>query len=104
MICQSLDNQLVVFNVFAGFKRVRKKLFRGQMVSGYACQPDMSPDMRYVISGDGDGNLVLWDWKTTRLLTKWKAHDGVCINAAWLPRETSKIVTCGWDGHIKLWD
>lgn len=104
LICQSLDNQLVVFNVFAGFKRMRKKIFRGHMVSGYACTTDMSPDMRYVISGDGDGNLCLWEWKTTRLLTKWKAHDGVCINCAWLPHETSKVITAGWDGNIKLWD
>lgn len=93
LICQSLDNQLVVFNIFAGFKRMRKKIFRGHMVSGYACTVDMSPDMRYVISGDGDGYLCLWEWKTTRLLTKWKAHDGVCINCAWLPHETSKVIT-----------
>ncbi|CAH8644532.1 unnamed protein product [Schistosoma rodhaini] len=104
LICQSLDNQLVVFNIFAGFKRMRKKIFRGHMVSGYACTVDMSPDMRYVISGDGDGYLCLWEWKTTRLLTKWKAHDGVCINCAWLPHETSKVITAGWDGNIRLWD
>ncbi|KAA3678450.1 pre-mRNA-processing factor 17 [Paragonimus westermani] len=100
----SLDNQLVVFNVFAGFKRMRKKIFRGHMVSGYACTVDMSPDQRYIISGDGDGNLCLWEWKSTRLLTKWKAHEGVCINCAWLPHETSKVITAGWDGNIKLWD
>ncbi|THD20177.1 Pre mrna splicing factor pre mrna processing fac tor [Fasciola hepatica] len=104
LICQSLDNQLVVFNIFAGFKRMRKKIFRGHMVSGYACTVDMSPDQRYIISGDGDGNLCLWEWKSTRLLTKWKAHEGVCINSAWLPHETSKVVTAGWDGNIKLWD
>ncbi|CAH8580306.1 unnamed protein product [Dicrocoelium dendriticum] len=104
LLCQSLDNQLVVFNVFAGFKRMRKKIFRGHMVSGYACTVDMSPDQRYIVSGDGDGFLCLWEWKSTRLLTKWKAHEGVCINCAWLPHETSKVVTAGWDGNIKLWD
>ncbi|KAM7533776.1 hypothetical protein Aperf_G00000112283 [Anoplocephala perfoliata] len=104
LLCQSLDNQIVVFNVFAGYKRMRKKLFRGHTVSGYACVPDMSPDLRYVVSGDGDGMIHLWDWKTTRLLTKWKAHDSVCIELAWLPHETSKVVSAGWDGVIKLWD
>uniref|UniRef100_A0A5K3EP66 Pre-mRNA-processing factor 17 n=1 Tax=Mesocestoides corti TaxID=53468 RepID=A0A5K3EP66_MESCO len=104
LLCQSLDNQIVVFNVFAGFKRMRKKLFRGHTVSGYACQTDMSPDLRYIVSGDGDGLIYLWEWKTTRLLTKWKAHDSVCIDLAWLPHETSKVVSAGWDGVIKLWD
>lgn len=83
---------------------MRKKLFRGHTVSGYACTPDMSPDLRYIVSGDGDGLIHLWEWKTTRLLTKWKAHDAVCIDLAWLPHETSKVVSAGWDGAIKLWD
>lgn len=63
-----------------------------------------SPDMSYVISGDGDGKLCVWDWKTTKLYTKFKAHDSVCIGCVWHPHETSKILTCGWDGTIKLWD
>ena len=36
--------------------------------------------------------------------SKIKAHGGVCIGCLWLPHETSKVVTCGWDGTIKLWD
>ena len=33
----------------------------------YACQIGVSPDMKYVISGDGDGRLWLWDWKSTKV-------------------------------------
>ena len=36
--------------------------------------------------------------------SKFKAHDAVCIGCAWHPHETSKVVTCGWDGLIKYWD
>lgn len=32
-----------------------------------------------ICSGDGDGKAYIWDWKTTKLLSKWKAHDDVCI-------------------------
>ncbi|XP_033110278.1 pre-mRNA-processing factor 17-like [Anneissia japonica] len=53
---------------------------------------------------DADGRLNIWNWKTTKLLKKFKAHDGVSIGCIWHPHETSKVITCGWDGLIKLWD
>uniref|UniRef100_A0A8C7AFW8 Pre-mRNA-processing factor 17 n=1 Tax=Neovison vison TaxID=452646 RepID=A0A8C7AFW8_NEOVI len=86
------------------FRLNKKKIFKGHMVAGYACQVDFSPDMSYVISGDGNGKLNIWDWKTTKLYSRFKAHDKVCIGAVWHPHETSKVITCGWDGLIKLWD
>ncbi len=58
----------------------------------------------FIISGDADGKLTVWDWKTTRIYTRFKAHDSVCISCKWLPHETSKVITCGWDGTIKIWD
>ena len=58
----------------------------------------------YIVSGDADGKLYIWDWKTTKLYSKFKAHDDVCISAIWHPHETSKVATVGWDGVIKFWD
>ena len=37
----------------------------------------------FICSGDGDGKAYIWDWKTTKLLSKWKAHDDVCIQVSW---------------------
>eukprot|EP00731_Ephydatia_muelleri_P032029 Em0023g536a len=102
--CQSMDNQIKVYGVHNNFRLNRKKTFRGHIVAGYACQTDFSPDGSFVLSGDADGKLTLWEWKTTRIFTRFKAHDKVCIGCQWLPHETSKVVTCGWDGFIKLWD
>ncbi|XP_061195826.1 pre-mRNA-processing factor 17-like [Saccostrea echinata] len=104
LACQSMDNKIIIFNVLNRFKYMRKKTFTGHMVAGYACGVDFSPDMSYLISGDADGKLYIWDWKTTKLYNKFKAHDDVCIGVLWHPHETSKVATCGWDGVIKYWD
>ncbi|XP_022164633.1 pre-mRNA-processing factor 17 [Myzus persicae] len=104
LACQSMDNKIVIFSAMNRFKVNRKKSFSGHMVAGYACSLDFSPDMSYLVSGDADGKVFIWDWKTSRLYTKWKAHDNVCIAALWHPHEPSKVATAGWDGLIKYWD
>ncbi|XP_071955313.1 pre-mRNA-processing factor 17-like isoform X3 [Antedon mediterranea] len=101
---QSMDNQILIYGAQNRLRLNRKKNFKGHMVAGYACQMGFSPDMSYVVSGDADGKLNIWDWKTTKLFNKFKAHDGVSIGCIWHPHETSKVITCGWDGLIKLWD
>lgn len=101
---QSMDNQIKIMEPNANFRWKSKKVFRGHMVAGYACGIDFSPDMNYLISGDADGRLAIWDWKTTKLYDKIKAHSQVCMDVKWHPHETSKILTAGWDGVVHLWD
>jgi len=102
--CQSMDNKIVIYSALNRFKLNRKKTFKGHMVAGYACGLDFSPEMSYVVSGDADGKVFVWDWKTTRVLARWKAHQAVCSSVLWHPHETSKIASAGWDGLIKFWD
>ncbi|KAI8149226.1 WD40-repeat-containing domain protein [Fennellomyces sp. T-0311] len=104
MACQSLDNQIVVYGARDRFRMNRKKRFAGHLVAGYACKPGFSPDGRFISSGDSNGNVWTWDWKTCRILKKFKAHDKVVMNTEWHPHETSKMATCSWDGLIKYWD
>ncbi|KAJ8922907.1 hypothetical protein NQ315_001449 [Exocentrus adspersus] len=104
LACQSMDNKIIIFSAMNRYKMNRKKIFAGHMVAGYACSLDFSPDMSYLVSGDADGKCYIWDWKTTKLFKKWKAHDNVCISALWHPHEPSKLITAGWDGLIKYWD
>lgn len=82
----------------------RKKRFAGHSTAGHACEPHFSPDGRFLSSGDAQGNLVIWDWKTSRISTRIKVHQKPLISHAWLPHETSKIVTSSWDGTIRLLD
>jgi len=104
LLCQNLDNQITTYSAAGRFKHNRKKTFKGHIVAGYACKPDMSPDGNYVMSGDSDGRLWFWDWKSGKVFRKLKCHDQVCIQAIWHPVEPSRVATCSWDGTIKYWD
>ncbi|EAU93218.2 pre-mRNA splicing factor [Coprinopsis cinerea okayama7 len=99
---QSLDNQILVYST-DNFRQNRKKRFAGHSVAGYACQVGFSPDGKWISSGDGEGNVVFWDWKTGRIKSRLKAHSKPVIAHEWLPHETSKVITASWDGLIKLW-
>eukprot|EP00033_Pygsuia_biforma_P001180 GCRY01001341.1.p1 GENE.GCRY01001341.1~~GCRY01001341.1.p1 ORF type:complete len:550 (+),score=139.71 GCRY01001341.1:238-1887(+) len=100
----SLDNKIAIYTAGEKVRLQPKKVFQGHFVSGYACQPCFSPDGAYVVSGDSGGFVHFWEWRTKRKIKKEKAHDAVCITTAWHPLETSKLITAGWDGVIKLWD
>uniref|UniRef100_A0A0N4ZCY7 WD_REPEATS_REGION domain-containing protein n=1 Tax=Parastrongyloides trichosuri TaxID=131310 RepID=A0A0N4ZCY7_PARTI len=104
IIGQSMDNRIVLFQLIDDkLKFAKKKALRGHNTQGFPCTTDFSPDMSYVISGDGDGKLFIWNWKTHRIEAKWKAHDKQTMVSIWHPHERSKIVTGGGDGIIKMW-
>ena len=98
---QSLDNQIVTYGIADRIKANHKKTFTGHIIAGYAVKPSFSPDAKYITSGDSTGHLWFWDWKTTRVFKKFKAHDSVVMNCEWLPHETSKVVTGSWDSTLK---
>mmetsp|Transcript_20725 Transcript_20725/g.29542 ORF Transcript_20725/g.29542 Transcript_20725/m.29542 type:complete len:604 (-) Transcript_20725:39-1850(-) len=101
---QSLDNQIVVYQAQDRFALQRKKRFVGHQIAGYACDIAISPDGKFVLSGDGDGKIYFWDWRSHKLLQKYRAHDnGPAIGCVWHPIEPSVVFSCGWDGVIKMW-
>lgn len=104
ILYQSMDNKMICYEAFGRFKFIGKKQFKGHLNSGYAITPGWSADGRWVMSGDSDGKLWFWDFQKMKNYRVLKAHDGVCTSALWHPQHTSRVVTCGWDGAIKLWD
>ncbi|CAD7964416.1 unnamed protein product [Amoebophrya sp. A25] len=104
LVGQSMDNKLVTYEATGRFKYQASRKFVGHMSAGFACEPSFSPDGNFVASGDGNGRLFLWGWKNCRLFKSFDAHTGACMGSVWHPKHTSKMLTCGYDGLIKLWD
>lgn len=104
VLMQSSDNTIKVFNTGEKIRQNRKKEFRGHNNAGYAIDINVSPDGGIVCSGDSNGNVCFWDWKTCKLWSKVKASDGAIVATAWHPRESSKVVTGDLNGSIKYWD
>lgn len=89
---QSLDNQILAYST-DNFRQARNKRFAGHSVAGYACQVGFSPDGKWISSGDGEGNVVFWEWKTGRIKSRLRAHSKVVIAHEWLPHETVRPVS-----------
>ncbi|KAF8366640.1 prp-17, partial [Pristionchus pacificus] len=103
IVGQSMDNRIVLFQLIEDKLRfAKKKAFRGHNSAGYACAVDFSPDMSFLTSGDADGKVFIWDWRTHKIVARWKAHEQTCISVLWHPHEKSKLISASWDGTMKM--
>ncbi|KFA74115.1 hypothetical protein S40288_03797 [Stachybotrys chartarum IBT 40288] len=101
---QSSDNQILVYGANDKFRQNRKKSYRGHNNAGMALELDCSPDGQFLASGDSGGFVCFWDWKTCKMYHKIRAGSQAVTCVKWHPQETSKVVTAGLDGDIRLWD
>ncbi len=103
---QSSDNQVLVYAARDKYRQNRKKEFKGHNNAGTAIGIDISADGQFLASGDTSGFVCFFDWKTCKMYEKLKADaaGGSINHVLWHPQETSKVVTAGAQGDIKLWD
>lgn len=102
---QTSDNKIIVFDGKGGTVRwLKKKKFQGQMASGYTIGVCSSSDGQFVASGDANGRIFFWDWKSMKNYSVISAYEHPCIGIEWHPVEPSKFVSCSWDGAITFWD
>jgi pre-mRNA-processing factor 17 len=101
---QSTDNSICTFSSNDRFRR-HKKVFKGPLLnSGYAIDLNFSPDGEYLASGSGSGELLLYSWRTTAVVSRISVSESPVISCEWHPRESSKVVTGDMNGIIKYWD
>ncbi len=103
-IGQNADNTIVSYSVTGPkVRQLKKKTFQGHSSAGYAIDVGMSPDGQFLYSGDGEGRVFLWSWKSRKVVKTLAAHQQVCVGCRWHPFEPSTLATCSWDGSVKLW-
>ena len=101
---QNADNTIVSYSVTGPkVRQLKKKTFEGHASAGYAIDVGMSPDGQYVYSGDGEGRVFFWSWKSKKVVRTLSAHQQVCVGCRWHPTQSSTVATCSWDGSVKLW-
>ncbi|CRH02625.1 pre-mRNA splicing factor, putative [Plasmodium relictum] len=103
-LCQSMNNTITVYEATGKFRLFSRKTFKGHHNIGYSINVSCSNDGKYVISGDSNGSLFIWNWKKMSNFKNIKAHKNVCIDCAWHPFKTSMLATASWDSTIKLWE
>jgi WD40 repeat protein len=59
-------------------------------------------DGRSLAAACGDGQVLLYDPTSARLVAKWAAHEGGCLSIAY--SRQGNLLTGGHDATARLWD
>ena len=92
---QSMDNNVLMYSA-EKLALLPKKRFAGHITAGYACEVGFSPDGKYVSSGNGDGELFVWNWGNTGITKHFKCHDKVCC-----PHTSTRATTTHTHTHTQ---
>jgi WD40 repeat protein len=64
---------------------------------------DVSKDNKYLVVGDGDGYIMVFDRERFERVREWRAHDTVIRGLAVSP-DSKKIISVSQDGFVKVWN
>ena len=102
---QSSNNRILCFDVKAQSIRLnKKKKFMGHQTGGYSVGVKISPDGKFVATGDSEGRVFFYDWKSTKVYSVLHAHDNVVIGIDFHPNDSNRFLTCSLDGTVKMWE
>ena len=101
---QMTTGEIVLFQTSPSFTTYRNKSFTGHNPQSYNCRMTISPDGSFIASGDADGKLYIWEWKSAIVKKTFENHSQVLIKADWSPYNPSQIITASYDNSLCLLD
>ncbi|XP_077243382.1 transducin/WD40 repeat-like superfamily protein [Tasmannia lanceolata] len=103
-VAQSNGNYIAIFSSRPPFKLDRYRRYEKHGVSGFPIKCNFSLDGETLASGSSDGCIFLYNYKSTDLLRKIKAHEQACIDVAFHPRLPNVIASCSWNGDVSVFE
>ena len=103
-VAQSNANYAVIFSARRPYKLNKYKRFEGHKVMGYRIGVDISPCGSLLCSGDANGRIFFYNYKTSKVLSAHSAYNrSACVGCKFNLGLSSCIATCSWDGQVTIW-
>ncbi|KAG5077674.1 hypothetical protein AAZX31_20G128400 [Glycine max] len=103
-VAQSNGNYVAIFTTNPPYRLNKCKRYEGHVVSGFPVKCNFSLDGKKLASGSSDGSIYLYDYQSSKVVKKIKAHDQACIDVAFHPVIPNVIASCSWDGSILVFE
>ncbi|KAG4385660.1 hypothetical protein AAZX31_12G131300 [Glycine max] len=103
-VAQSNGNYDAIFTTTPPYRLNKYKRYEGHVVSGFPIKCNFSLDGKKLASGSSDGSIYLYDYQSSKVVKKIKAHDQACIDVAFHPVIPNVIASCSWDGSILVFE
>ncbi|GFW98524.1 WD repeat-containing protein 25 [Trichonephila clavipes] len=102
-IVQSNGDYLVAFSSWKPYKMINMR-FSGHKVCGYAVECDLSPDGKYVASGDAGGCVHFYNYSDASPIKVLTIKPDVPTNKIrWHPVLSNTMAIATWDGQVHLY-
>jgi WD40 repeat protein/serine/threonine protein kinase len=72
-------------------------------ITNVAFRPTADDQPWQVLTGSGDGTMILWDFEQRQPIRTFEAHSDGVYDVDFSP-DGESIVSTSWDGTLKLWD
>lgn len=106
IVAQMAGKEMAVFKITSqSIEPDVNRSFIGCETQSFPCRPSFSPDGAFLVQGDKDGVVHIWNWKSaTQVKTFSTTNNQVISKCQWSPRHPSQIICGCYDNNLYLLD